>query len=369
MSDDVSRRRFLGLAGAATTAALAGCAVSTSEETDEPGDSDFNLGSPDGTDDTSTASVSGERFAEVFREARDAVVQVRVRTATSGGSGTGWVVDDGHIVTNEHVVEGAERVFVRFRSSGWIEADIVGEDVYSDLAVLSVEDQPDATEPLALRTTDPAVGTEVLAIGNPFGLSGSVSSGIVSGVNRTLPAPNNFSIPDAIQTDAPVNPGNSGGPLVNLDGDVVGVINSGGGDNIGFAISGALTDRVVPALVEDGEYNHPYLGIRLDEVTPALAQGNGLDVARGIYVHEVVPGTPAEGVLEGSTGSTTVYDQRVPTGGDVIKRMDGTLISTQQALSSFLALETSPGQEIDIEIIRDGERRTVQLTIGERPAP
>jgi S1-C subfamily serine protease len=194
-----------------------------------------------------------------------------------------------------------------------------------------------------------------------------VTAGIVSGVDRTLPAPNDFSIPDAIQTDAPVNPGNSGGPLVDLDGTVVGVVNSGGGDNVGFAVSAALTRRVVPSLVDDGSYEHSYMGIRLRPVGPLLARAN--DVDRGVYVDSVVPDGPSRGVFEGSTGETTIEGVTVPTGGDVIVAMEDTPIPQRQALSAFLALETRPGDTIAVTVLRDGAEQTVDLTLGSRPDP
>jgi S1-C subfamily serine protease len=209
----------------------------------------------------------------------------------------------------------------------------------------------------------------VVAVGNPFGLSGSVSAGIVSGQNRTLPAANGFSIPDAVQTDAAVNPGNSGGPLVDLDGDVVGVVNAGGGDNIGFAISAAVVKRVIPALIQRGNYAHSYMGVELTSVTPPLVEANDLSTPWGVYIDSALPDAPADGVLEGSTGTRFVDGQRVPVGGDVVLRMDGTAIPTQQALSSFLALETSPQDTVDVEVVRDGRRQTVQLTLGRRPKP
>ncbi|QSG05739.1 S1C family serine protease [Halapricum desulfuricans] len=353
MSDETTRRRFLGSLAVGAGIALAGCATAPASDGDDlPGNvTDLEpLGTPDDQGNPS-------RFTDVYRAVRDSVAQIRVRTGSGVARGTGWVYDtDGRLVTNEHVVRNATDVFVRFRTGDWRSATVRAEDVYSDLAVLRPESVPDSAAALPLRRQDPPIGEEVLAIGNPFGFSGSVSSGIVSGLNRSLPATagSGFSIPDAIQTDAPVNPGNSGGPLVDLRGSVVGVINSGGGDNIGFAISGALVSRVVPALIETGEYSHPYMGITLRPVTPELAERIGLDVAEGIYVASAIDDGPADGVLEE---------------GDVIKRMGGQPIPTEQALSTFLALQTSPGDTIELEVVRDGRRETVALTLGERPAP
>jgi S1-C subfamily serine protease len=154
-----------------------------------------------------------------------------------------------------------------------------------------------------------------------------------------------------------------------MDGQVVGVINSGGGDNIGFAISAAMVERVIPALIERGDYEHSYMGIGLSDVTPPLVEGNDLPVARGVYVGQVRSGSPSDGVLQGSTDETLVDGQRVPVGGDVIVGMDGVTIATRQDLSTFLALETSPGDTIDVEVLRDGRRQTVDLTLGSRPSP
>lgn len=198
----------------------------------------------------------------------------------------------------------------------------------------------------------PAIGTEVLAIGNPYGLEGSVTSGLVSGVNRLIPAPNGYTIPDAIQTGAPVNPGNSGGPLVNLEGEVVGVISSGGGENLAFAVSAALVKLVIPSLIKDGEYTHAYMGVNLRTVTPNIAEQVGLDEPRGVIVTEIRSDGPAAGVL-----------QR----GDVILGIEGQRIDSRQQFVSYLALEASPGDTVEVTIVRDGERRTLEIALGERP--
>jgi len=363
MDDQVSRRALLGSIATAIGAGVAGCQAPASEQVQT------GLSQATATaDDTTEASSISRRYRDAYDHVADSVATVRTYTRSGqGGQGSAFVYDDQYLVTNEHVVSEADDVYVRYRDSGWIESSTVATDVYSDLAVLAITEKPESATPLSFVQSEPGVGTEVVAIGNPFGLAGSVSAGIVSGVNRTLPAANGFSISDAIQTDAAVNPGNSGGPLVDLDGAVVGVINSGGGDNIGFGISAALTQRVIPALIESGAYRHSYMGVRLTDLTPLLMEANDLDISEGVYIDEVIAGKPSDGVLQGSTGEEQRNGVATPTGGDVIVRMNETPTPSRQQLSTFLALETAPGETISVDLIRDGETQTVDLTLGERP--
>ena len=343
---DASRRQFLATAGAGV-AALAGC---TAPESD--------------------AAVAGdEAFVDLYETASPSVVRLRVYDSLGVlGEGSGWLYDDGVLVTNDHVVVGAETVRAQFANGDWVEADVLGSDPYSDLAALSVEPPNDAG-PLPLLGEQPEVGTRVAAVGAPLGLPGSLSSGVVSGVNRTISSVQNFTISGAVQTDAAVNPGNSGGPLLTLDGDVAGVITQAGAENIGFAISPALTERVIPELVETGSYEHSYLGVRILPVTPLLAEANDLEEANGVYVSAVPDGSPADGALQGGTETVTVEGSPQPTGGDVIVALDGNRIETTGQLGTYLALETSPGDTIEVTVIRDGQERTVDLTLGTRPEP
>ncbi|WP_335998567.1 S1C family serine protease [Halorientalis halophila] len=360
-SEQLTRRRLLATATAAA-AGVAGCNTPRS-------DSSGNVSNPDARSLLNSTPESESVYTDVYRETIDSVVLLRVYGAAGrNGEGSGFVYDDGYVVTNQHVVANADRVRVRFTDGQWRTAAVVGTDAYSDLAVLDVPDVPASATPLSLIDGQVAVGQRVIAIGNPLGYTGSLTSGVVSGVDRSLPAPNNFRIPDAIQTDAPVNPGNSGGPLVTLDGRVAGVINSGGGDNIGFAISAALMRRVIPALIERGRYDHSFMGVSLTSVTPLIAEANDLPDADGVYIDAVRPDGPAGDVLEGSGGQSTRIDGvQVPVGGDVIVRMGEQRIQSQEALSTYLALVTSPGDTIPLEVIRDGSRTTVDLTLGERP--
>jgi serine protease Do len=364
---NASRRRFLAGVGSVALAVGAGCSapVSRGDVTSQAGD-----GEPtSGTDTPSETAGSDEAYTRAYRAVIPSVVLVRVyRDGGRTGQGSGFVYDGRHIVTNEHVVRGNSEVRVQFREGEWSVADVVGTDAYSDLAVLRVQNRPGYATPLPFVESEPPVGTRVVAVGAPFDLGGSVSAGIVSGQDRALPSSSGFTIPDAVQTDAAVNPGNSGGPLVTLDGDVVGVINSGGGDNIGFAISAALTQRVVPALVDTGTYEHSFVGIQLQQVSPLVAEANGLDRARGIIVVETISGGPAEGVLRGSDGQTTVSGTQVPVGGDVVVAVGDRAIRTQADFGSYLALETSPGDTVELTVLRDGERQTVEMTLGSRPS-
>lgn len=370
---DWSRRRLLSAAGVTLT--MGGC--TTVLDLDEPGERTEGKGTagavdtPASTSPSPNGSVGQGPYARVYEETIGSVVTVRVFGGGRDGTGSGFVARDGTVVTNHHVVDGAGSVELAFGEGEWRSAEVLGTDVYSDLAALSVDDRPDYATSLALLRADPPIGTRVMALGNPFQLESSASAGIVSGVDRSLAGPNGFPIPDTIQTDAAVNPGNSGGPLVTLDGDVAGVISAGGGENIGFAISAPLARRVVPELAESGSYDHSYVGIRLLTVTPAVAEANDLPLEepRGILVVDVVDGTPADGVLQGSPDSTFVRGSEVPVGGDVVLSIDGTPTPTLEQFTSHVALETSPGETVVLEVLRSGRRRTVDLTLGERPTP
>ena len=374
-SEQLTRRRLLA-AATGVAAGVAGCNTSQSRA------SSGNVSNPDAAELLNSTPESQSDYTDVYRQTIDSVVLVRVYADSRGraGEGSGFVYNDQYIITNEHVVtdtRGAvlepgtvfDDIRIQFTDGQWRTAEVVGTDAYSDLAVLDIQSVPDTATPLSLIESEVAIGQPVIAIGNPLGYTGSMTSGVVSGVDRSLPARNNFRIPDAIQTDAPVNPGNSGGPLVTLDGEVAGVINSGGGDNIGFAISAALADRVAPSLIRTGDYQHSFMGVGLTSVTPLIAEAEGLSAADGVYIDNVRPDSPSSGVLQGSTGSTTIDGVRVPTGGDVVVSMGGQDIRSQEVLSTYLALVTSPGDTIPVEVIRDGSRTTVQLTLGERPEP
>ncbi|MFP8953821.1 S1C family serine protease [Natrialbaceae archaeon A-arb3/5] len=361
----VSRRRLLAVAGGGLAGTLAGCTEPRRESSIEgSSSSEIDRGN----------LADGSTFTDVYDATIDSVAQVRVFGLDGGlfggprqGQGSGFLYDESYIVTNEHVVDGGKEIDLQYINGDWTNTRVVGTDPLSDLAVLEAEHVPESATPLSLAERRPVVGQQVLAIGNPYGLEGSMSSGIVSGVNRTVEAPNQpFSFPNVVQTDAALNPGNSGGPLVDLDGTVVGVVVAGGGDNIGFAISAALAERVVPALIEDGEYDHAYMGIRLASVDRFIAEENDLPEATGVLVTDVVPGGAADGVLEGATDTIGRQGEPVRIGGDVILEMDGEPIPDRHAFSTHLALETSPGDTLELLLRRDGEEVSESMVLDAR---
>ncbi len=369
----ISRRRVLAGTGFALSVASAGCAVSAPEQESDDSNPEPTDGFPesfgDPPDEIAEPPADSE-LAEVYRAAVESVATVRLEEMGQTGGGTAWVYDDEYLVTNEHVVREIEDPFIWFTDNGWREASVVGTDAHSDLAVLEVVDgRPEDISALPLVESAPPVGTPVAAIGNPFELTGSFTTGVISGRNRRITIPGrDFSIADGVQTDAALNPGNSGGPLITYDGEVVGVVSAGQGENIGFAISAAMTRRVVPALIEDGNYEHSFLGILSVDVTPDIIEANDLgDVTWGVYVNEVLPTGPSSGALQETTDTTTVRGATVPVGGDVIIGLDDWDIQTGERLSAFLALETEPGQTIEVTVIRDGREVVEEVTLERRP--
>lgn len=362
-----TRRRYLGLVSSALTVSVAGCSDGASTDTESSPTSTDETTTPvqEGTSETKNATKQSA-YTELYKDLVDSVVLIR---APGGSLGSGFILRDGTVTTNAHVVRDAEHVGVQFSQGLSVDAEVLGADVLSDLAVVQPTERPDYAKPLSLAESEPPVGRQVAVVGSPFGLSGSLSSGIVSGTNRLVPNPRaQFLLPNAIQTDAPVNPGNSGGPLTDLEGTVLGVVNSGGGDNIAFAISAAMVQRVVPALISDGNYVHPYLGVRLTDVTEIVARANDLQKPRGLLVVETAEGSPAADVLQASDSTEQVAGFEVPVGGDVILAVDGTQISTRQDFLSYLFLQTSPGDTVSLKIRRNGNRQTVQVDLAAREA-
>lgn len=288
------------------------------------------------------------------------------------GLGSGFRFADDYLVTNDHVLANPDTVRVQASDGTWLDASVVGRDPYSDLAVVETAGSLPGG-PLPLAEGIPPIGTEVVVVGSPLGLSGSATQGIVSGRNRTIPTAmteaGRFSIADAVQTDAALNPGNSGGPIVTLAGNVIAVATATQGENVGFGVSARLVRRVVPELIETGSYEHSYMGVNVLPVEPLLARANDLPEVRGVYVVNVADGGPADGVLRGADGETTVEGATLPVGGDTIVALEDTPIETDADLSRFLALETRPDDVIDVTVWRNGSEETLELELGARPEP
>lgn len=296
---------------------------------------------------------------------------------TSYAQGSGFVIDDqGHILTNAHVVHGTDGVDVTFSDGLIREATLVGEDLNSDLAIIKV-DLPAGIAPIPLGNMDElAVGQTVVAIGNPFGLEGTLTRGIISALGRTIPALTIYSIPQAIQTDAAINPGNSGGPLLNLKGQVIGVNaqieTTGTTDSnlgVGFSIPVSIVRRVAPALIKSGHYEWSWLGVSGYTVNPYLVKAMNLPVEQGAYVSTLTDGGPALAAgLQGTTSTVTQDGREVEIGGDVITAINGQPVKTFDDMLVYLSLETSPGQTVTLTILRAGKYQDISLKLGTRPA-
>jgi serine protease Do len=342
-----------------------------------------------------------EALADLYDRVNPAVVNIQVRRPAGasglqspilpGGldtpfefaQGSGFVFDkEGHIVTNFHVVESGDRVEVVFSDGMSREAEIVGEDPDSDLAVIEVPDLPDGITPLVIGSSDALrVGQMVVAIGNPFGLQGTMTSGIVSALGRMLPSQaqaldgGRFSIPSIIQTDAAINPGNSGGPLLNLAGEVIGVntaIESSDRQfsGVGFAVPSDRISLVVPSLIQNGEFKHAWLGISGLALFPEIREAMKLAPdQRGILVIEVTSKSPAEAAgLRGSDETIEIDGQKAPIGGDIIVSIDGMQITSFDDLLTYISEDAHAGQEVVLGIIRDGSDRVIDVTLGTRPS-
>jgi putative serine protease PepD len=321
----------------------------------------------------------------IYRRVSSGVVEVTTTTGSSsspypfggGGSqqaqGSGFVYDaTGHIVTNEHVVAGADSIRVRFPNGASYKATLVGSDASTDLAVLQVDAPQKLLHPLALADSDDLqVGDGVVAIGSPFGLENTVTSGIVSALHRDIAAPNDFTIDDAIQTDAAINHGNSGGPLLDLLGRVIGVTaqiksSSGGNEGVGFAIPSNTVRSIASRLISSGAIEHAYLGVAVETIPSDAA--DVLDLPQGVEVTEVRTGTPAARAgLEGARASRTVNGETYPTGGDLITKVDGHRVTSADRLRELIDAK-QPGDEITITYVRSGDEKTVHVTLTKRPS-
>jgi S1-C subfamily serine protease len=291
-------------------------------------------------------------------------------------TGSGFVIDrDGTILTNAHVVSGATHVSVQFADTQRVAAKVLGKDQSTDLALLKVDPSGLKLTPLTLGSSkNVQVGDPAIAIGNPFGLERTLTTGVISAVHRTIQAPNNFSIDDALQTDAPINPGNSGGPLIDAAGKVIGInsqIATGSGSNgsvgIGFAVPIDTAKQVIPQLKQSGRVDHGYLGIKAATVDKSLKDLN-LPVSHGALVQSVTPGGPADKAgIQGGNISAQLDGQPIQIGGDIITRVDDKDIASADDLNSAVA-GRKPGDKVKVTFMRDDKTKTVAVTLGEQPA-
>jgi S1-C subfamily serine protease len=328
--------------------------------------------------DVLSSSKSSLTLVELFEKSEEGVVKIQVERdgQNRGSQGSGFVYDNlGHIITNAHVVDGATKATVTFLDGSQYDAEIIGKDKFTDIAVIKVNEKPRLLHPLQIGDSSQLrVGEQVAAIGNPFGLSGSMTSGIVSQMGRLLPSQDSgFSIPDVIQTDAAINPGNSGGPLLNLRGEVVGIntaIQSSSGEfsGVGFAIPSNTAIKIVPSLIEDGEYHHPWIGISGRDIDPDLARVLELKDAKGFLIITVVDGSPADKAgLKGMTATQVIDGKEYPANGDIIISVDDKEVRKISDILIHLQREKSVGDTMVLGVLRDGEFMHISLELVERP--
>ena len=316
---------------------------------------------------------------DIFEKAEPGVVRVNTERnqteSETGGVGSGFVFDKkGHIITNAHVIEDSTKTVVTFLDGRSYNAQIIGVDKYTDIGVIKVNADLKLLHPLSLGdSSNLQVGEPITAIGNPFGLSGSTTSGIISQMGRLLPSGSGYSIPDVIQTDAAINPGNSGGPLLNMRGDIVGIntaIQSSTGEftGVGFAIPSQTVAKIVPTLISEGEYKHPWIGISGRDINPDMANVLGLKDALGFLIITVVEDSPASDAgLIGSNKTIEVEGKEYPVGGDIILAVDGIDVRKIDDILIHLQRVKIIGDEMVLEILRDSKMVEVTITLQERP--
>jgi len=361
-----------GVVAVGAVAALGGLEGDTTVITETASSPSPPLASP-----TNAMSVN-----EIYERAASGVVQITSTSGNTGGAsqqalGSGFVLDKaGRIVTNYHVVEGADAIRVSFSNRDTVEARLIGSDPSTDLALLQVDASASALTPLPLGDSDNVeVGDPVVAIGNPFGLDRTATSGIVSAIQRLITAPNSFTIDHVIQTDAPINHGNSGGPLLNSRGQVIGVntqIETGGVPNsgnvgIGFSVPSNTVKDVVAQLMRTGRVDHAYLGITGQAISSGVADTYNLPIAKGVLVGSVTSGSgAAKAGLQGGETQVVVAGETYVLGGDIIVSLDGKQISSIEQLRDAIAAR-KPGDKVSLVIYRDAKKTRVTVTLGRQP--
>ncbi len=375
-------------AGALVAAALLGGAVAVGIGNTVDGGSSTTVireVQSETTEPAAFPSSGAKRISDIYEAAKHGVVQVTSTTVVSDNlfgaqeqqaQGSGFVIDkDGHVITNYHVVQGAKKVQVSFSDEEQRDATVVGSDPSTDIAVLKIQGAwARSLTPLALGNSSAVkVGDAVVAIGNPFGLERTVTAGIVSALQRHIPSPNGYQIDQVIQTDAAINHGNSGGPLLNANGDVIGVnaqieSESGGNVGIGFAIPIDTVKDVASQLIKEGKVEHAYLGIEMVPINSDVAANFRVPVDQGVLIQHVQPGSPAaKAGLRGGTTQVVYAGTTYWLGGDVITKADAQSIETTDQLASVVTSK-QPGDSLDLEVHRGQETLNVTVELGRQPS-
>jgi S1-C subfamily serine protease len=396
----IAGRPLVAALAAAFALALFGCGDDSDEPAPQATTAEAAQGSGDAADSVVIRAENGAFDPQtIYESAAPGVVTVisefganpgsLLDPGSGAGQGSGFVIsDDGEIITNTHVVtdvsqtgsvsgpiDEARQVYVSFADQNQVEAEILGIDPNADVALLKVDPQGLDLHPLPLGSeSDLEVGEAVAAIGSPFSQEQSLSVGVVSATDRSIPGLTRFQIDGAIQTDASINPGNSGGPLLDAEGRVVGInqqirSSSGGSEGVGFAVPIDLAERSVEQLRDDGEAEYAYIGVETSLLYPQLADRLGIDADTGALLARVLPGGPADDAgLEAGREMIDFQGQEVPSGGDVVVAVDDEPIRTRSDLPRIISLH-APGDEVTLQVVREGEEREVEVTLGERPGP
>jgi S1-C subfamily serine protease len=320
--------------------------------------------------------IEEQLVIDVYARVGPAVVCITAPRRFGQCIGSGFLIDlEGHIVTNNHVVQAASELLVTLADEHTVPAEVVGTDLGSDLAVLDIDVQPEELVVAELgESSSLQVGQRAIAIGNPFGLERTLTTGVISSLRRTLSRDDSdFQIAEVIQTDAAINPGNSGGPLLDSQGRVIGVNSAiassdGTGSGVGFAIPVDIVNRVVPELIAHGRYRHAWLGVSGGTISPEMVEAADLPVETGVLILEVQPGSPAEKAgVQGGNRQVLVSDIPMLTGGDIVVAIDEVEVKGFDDVVNYLASQTSVGDQVTLAVVRDGREIEIQVTLEERP--
>lgn len=310
---------------------------------------------------TVSNNVSSDQ--QVYNDSVNAVVTIYNDGNTQNAQGSGFITDDGYIITNEHVIADSDTIHIEYHSGEFREAFVIGEDNNSDIAVINSHGgHPDSAETLSFAD-EYAVGDDVIAIGSPSAYNKSLTTGTISGVDRAVEGVDNYSIPHMVQTDSALNPGNSGGPIVNMDGEVVAVAQSTLGENLGMGVSAELTQKVYKSFIDEGSVEYPLIGVQTSDINPIIADEIGVEPQSGVLVMDTLEDGPVDNKLQ-----TTEFNQEdIETRGDIIVDIDGQDISNNQELSQFLILNYAPNDTVTLGVeTNEGEYEQIEIQLDRR---